>query len=194
MSLQERVYSVLIVSASEKFQSSILSLLPESSYSPIITAASVGEAERDRNQRDFDFIFINSPLPDDAGIRFAVDCCRAGGTVAVLFAAAALYEQVLARVAEHGVFVLPRPIPRDAILRGLNWMTAARERLRNYEKKVQPIEEKMEEIRLVNRAKWLLISELKMSEADAHHYITHQAMDRCASKRAVAEEIIRLYS
>ena len=194
MSLQERVYSVLIVSASEKFQSSILSLLPESSYSPIITAASVGEAERDRNQRDFDFIFINSPLPDDAGIRFAVDCCRAGGTVAVLFAAAALYEQVLARVAEHGVFVLPRPIPRDAILRGLNWMTAARERLRSYEKKVQPIEEKMEEIRLVNRAKWLLISELKMSEADAHHYITHQAMDRCASKRAVAEEIIRLYS
>ncbi len=52
----------------------------------------------------------------------------------------------------------------------------------------------MEEIRLVNRAKWLLISELKMSEPDAHHYITHQAMDRCCSKRAVAEEIIRLYS
>ena len=101
----------------------------------------------------------------------------------MLFAAAALYDQVHARVAEHGVFVLPRPIPRDAIFRGLNWMTAARERLRGYEKKVRPIEEKMEEIRLVNRAKWLLISELKMSEPDAHHYITRQAMDRCVSKR-----------
>ena len=194
MSLQERVYSVLIVSASEKFRSSILSLLPESSYSPVLTASSVGEAERDRNQRDFDFIFINSPLPDDAGIRFAIDCCRTGGTVTVLFAAAALYDQVQARVEEHGVFVLPRPVPRDAILRGLNWMTAARERLRRYEQKAQPIQEKMEEIRLVNRAKWLLISELKMTEADAHHYITHQAMDRCVSKRAVAEEIIRLYA
>lgn len=194
MNLQQRVYSVLVVSASEKFCSSILSLLPEASYSPVITAASVGEAERDRNQRDFDFIFINSPLPDDAGIRFAIDCCRGGGTVTVLFAAAALYEQVLARVAEHGVFVLPRPVPRDAILRGLHWMTAARERLRSFEKKARPIEEKMEEIRLVNRAKWLLISELKMSEPDAHHYITHQAMDRCVSKRAVAEELIQLYS
>lgn len=194
MGLQERVYSVLIVSASEKFRNALLPLLPESSYAPVITAASVGAAERARNVRDFDFVFINSPLPDDAGIRFAVDCCRAGGTVAVIFAAAALYEQVQARVEEHGVFVLPRPVPRDAILRGLNWMTAARERLRGYEKKVQPIEEKMEEIRLVNRAKWLLISELKMSEADAHHYITHQAMDRCTSKRAVAEEIIRLYA
>ena len=176
MSLKERVYSVLIVSASERFRDSLLPLLPEASYSPVITAASIGEAGRARNLREFDFIFINSPLPDDAGIRFAV------------------FDQVNARVAEHGVFVLPRPVPRDAILRGLNWMTAARERLRGYEKKVQPIEEKMEEIRLVNRAKWLLISELNMSEPDAHHYINRQAMDRCVPKREVAEEIIRLYS
>ena len=52
----------------------------------------------------------------------------------------------------------------------------------------------MEEIRLVNRAKWLLISELKMSEPDAHRYISHQAMDRCLPTRTVAEEIIKLYS
>ena len=194
MELQERVYSVLIVSASEKFQNALRSLLPETSYSPIVTAASVGAAERARNNQDFDFVFVNSPLPDDAGIRFAIDCCRAGGTVVLLFAAAALYDSIQSRVEKHGVFVLPRPVPRDAILRGLNWMTAARERLRSYEKKVQPVEEKMEEIRLVNRAKWLLISELKMSEPDAHHYITHQAMDRCCAKRTVAEEIIRLYT
>ena len=194
MSLQERVYSVLIVSASERFRDSLRPLLPEAGYAPVITVTSVGAAERVRSERDFDFVFINSPLPDDAGIRFAVDCCRTGGTVAVLFAAAALYDQVRAKVTERGVFVLPRPIPRDAILRGLNWMTAARERLRGYEKKVQPIEEKMEEIRLVNRAKWLLISELKMSEPDAHRYINRQSMDRCVPKRAVAEEIIRLYS
>ena len=194
MELEERVYSVLIVSASEKFQNALRSLLPESAYSPIVTAASVGAAERARNNQAFDFVFVNSPLPDDAGIRFAIDCCRAGGTVVLLFAAAALYDSIQSRVEKHGVFVLPRPVPRDAILRGLNWMAAARERLRSYEKKVQPVEEKMEEIRLVNRAKWLLISELKMSEPDAHHYITHQAMDRCCSKRAVAEEIIRLYA
>ena len=194
MELQERVYSVLIVSASEKFQNALRSLLPETSYSPIVTVSHIGAAERTRNGQDFDFVFVNSPLPDDAGIRFAIDCCRAGGTVVLLFAAAALYDSIQSRVEKHGVFVLPRPVPRDAILRGLNWMTAARERLRSYEKKVQPVEEKMEEIRLVNRAKWLLISELKMSEPDAHHYITHQAMDRCCAKRTVAEEIIRLYT
>ena len=51
----------------------------------------------------------------------------------------------------------------------------------------------MNEIRLVNRAKWLLISELNMTEANAHRYIEKQAMDRCVSRRQVAEEIIKTY-
>ena len=73
-------------------------------------------------------------------------------------------------------------------------MSSARERLRKSEKKTLSIEEKMEEIRIVNRAKWLLISELKMDEQGAHRYIEKQAMDRCISKKVIAEEIIKTYS
>jgi len=194
VSLKEQVYSVLVVSASERFSAALNEFLPENSYSPVAAVSSVSAAERAITQRPYDLVFINSPLPDDAGLRFAVDCCRDRGTVAVLFASADRYDQVCARVAERGVYVLPKPTPRGSMLRAIAWMVTTRERLRGLEKKVQPIEEKMEEIRLVNRAKWLLISELKMSEPDAHHYISHQAMDRCVSKREVAEEIIRLYA
>ena len=56
------------------------------------------------------------------------------------------------------------------------------------------IEEKMEEIRFVNKAKWLLIRELKMDEPEAHRYIEKQAMDRCVTRREIAAEIIKLYS
>ena len=77
---------------------------------------------------------------------------------------------------------------------GLKWMASARERLRCLEKKATSIEEKMEEIRLVNRAKWLLIEHLKMTEADAHHYIERQAMDRCVSRREIAIGIVHTYS
>ena len=52
----------------------------------------------------------------------------------------------------------------------------------------------MEEIRIVNRAKWILIRELKLDEPEAHRYIEKQAMDRCISKRIVAEEIIKTYA
>ena len=76
----------------------------------------------------------------------------------------------------------------------LSWLSSAREKLRKTEKKTLSIEEKMEEIRIVNRAKWLLSSELKMDEQGAHRYIEKQAMDRCISKRIVAEEIIKTYA
>ena len=73
-------------------------------------------------------------------------------------------------------------------------MSSARERLRKSEKKALSIEEKMEEIRIVNRAKWILIREIKLDEPEAHRYIEKQAMDRCISKRIVAEEIIKTYA
>ena len=56
------------------------------------------------------------------------------------------------------------------------------------------VEEKMEEIRLVNRAKWLLIECLSMSEAEAHRYIEKQAMDRCVTRREIARGIIQTYA
>ena len=73
----------------------------------------------------------------------------------------------------------------------LTWMVSARERLRKTEKKSLTLAEKMEEIRLVNRAKWLLIERRNMDEPTAHRYIEKQAMDRCITRRAVAEEILK---
>ena len=93
----------------------------------------------------------------------------------------------------NGVFLMQKPFSRSAIEMASDWLISARERTRRAEKKELSIEEKMAEIRLVNRAKWLLISELKMTEGDAHRHIEKQAMDRCVPRRAVAEEIINTY-
>ena len=51
----------------------------------------------------------------------------------------------------------------------------------------------MEEIRLVNRAKFLLMQKLKLSEPEAHRYIEKEAMNRSLRKKAIAEGIIRTY-
>ena len=70
----------------------------------------------------------------------------------------------------------------------------SRERLRKLEKKALSVEEKMEEIRIVNRAKWILVDQLKMSEDDAHHHIERQAMNRCVTKKEIAMGIIQTYT
>ena len=45
-----------------------------------------------------------------------------------------------------------------------------------------------------NRAKWLLIEQLKMTEAEAHRHIEKQAMDRCTTRREIALGIIKTYA
>ena len=46
MSLKEQVYSVLLISAAEKFNRSIAALLPEGRYSPVHIADSAAAARR----------------------------------------------------------------------------------------------------------------------------------------------------
>jgi len=194
MGLKERVYSVLVLSAAEKMNSALAMLLPESHYQPVRFVSSVSAGRRAWSERSYDFVIVNSPLPDDVGIRFAIDTAASAGTVVLLLVRAELHDGVRDKVLEHGVYTLARPLSRPVLSLALDWMAANRERLRKLEKKTLSVEEKMEEIRLVNRAKWLLISELKMDEPQAHRYIEKQAMDLCVSRREVAEEIIRTYS
>ena len=73
MSLKERVYSVLIVSAAESFTSSLSSLLTESRYMPVHIVSSISAAKRAISERTYDYVIINSPLHDDTGVRFAID-------------------------------------------------------------------------------------------------------------------------
>ena len=194
MSLEERDYSVLVVSAAEKFNTVISELLLESGYRQITYESSVTSAQRAFAERFYDFVIINSPLPDDVGTRFAIDLCTSGSTVALIVVRAENFEEINEKVSRHGVFAIQKPMSRPVVEMALNWMASSRERLRKTEKKTLSIEEKMEEIRLVNRAKWLLINELKMDEPTAHRYIEKQAMDRCVTRRELAEEIIRTYS
>ena len=173
-SLRERVYSVLIVSAAEKINEALSSLLPEARYGPVKTVSSVSAAERLFAERSFDFVIINSPLPDDAGIRFAIDTLESKGTVTLLLVRTEVYNDIFEKVAPHGVFTLSKPVNRPMLVMALDWMSSMRERMRRMEKKTLSLEEKMEEIRAVNRAKWLLISELSMDEPAAHRYHEHR--------------------
>ena len=190
MDLKERVYSVLVVSAAEKFNAALLPLLPSSGYEPVRIVSDISTAKRATAERSFDFVIINAPLPDDMGLRFAVDVCAGSESVALLMLREGYYAELTERLSPCGVFTLLKPTSPGRMATALQWMATARERLRKTEKKTLTLQEKMEEIRLVNRARWILIEQRGMDEPQAHRYIEKQAMDRCLTRRAIAQEII----
>lgn len=193
MELSERCYSLLAVSASAKFDDSLTSLLPRGMFSPVMFASDVAEARRLILENRFDIVIINSPLPDDFGTRLALDLCENSGTGVMLLVRAEHFPDIDFLVSPYGVLTVSKPTSTAAIVQSLRLLCATRERLRRMEQKTASIEEKMEEIRIINRAKWLLIEQLKMTEAQAHRYIEKQAMDRCVTKRKIAENILSTY-
>lgn len=194
MDLKESVYSVLVVSASEKFNLSLRDLLPNFKFSPVCFESSVNAAKRALLDRTFDFVIVNSPLPDDAGLRFAIDICHESSNVVLLFVRQELYASTYVKTAEHGVYLLQKPAPKAVASQAIDWMITTHERLQRLEKKTTSIDEKIREIRIVNRAKCVLIEQLRMTEPEAHRYIEKQAMNNCISKKAVAEDIIKAYT
>lgn len=194
MRLKERVYSVLVVSSAENFNTILFTLLPESNFAPVTVVPSISAAMRLLAERAFDLVIINAPLPDDMGIHFAIDTCTSRQSVVLILVKSDIHAGIYDKVVPYGVFTLPKPTSKATLTQAFQWMISARERLRRSEKKTSSIEEKMKEIRTVNHAKWLLISELKMNEAEAHKYIEKQAMDNCISRKEVAEQIIKTYS
>ncbi len=105
-----------------------------------------------------------------------------------------LFEEVTDKCEEYGVLTISKPTSRQIVKQSLKLLEATRRRLHRMEKKTASFEEKLAEIKEINRAKWLLIENLNMSENDAHKYIERSAMDTRRPKIDIAREIIEEYT
>lgn len=194
MIFMAQTYSVLLVSPQESnFADRIQPLLPGTHYGPVQRASSVAEARRLLARTDFDLVLINAPLPDDFGMELAQDICSGSGAGVLLLVRSELFEEMYAKGVSCGVIPLAKPTSLQTLSQSLRILCATRERLRRLEARQATVEEKIQEIRLVNQAKWRLIECLGMTEAEAHRYIEKQAMDLRISKQEQARRILKTY-
>ena len=189
---ESSVYSVLVVSPAGRGADFLASVFDAPTFDPVVNALSAGEARRLLSSERYDIIAVNSPLPDETGIDFCIDAAQ-GPSGVMLFVKNDIYEIVSSQCTREGIFVIQKPNTQRNVAQSVTLLCAICERLRKYEKKTRTLREKMDSIRIVNRAKWLLIERLGMTEQDAHGYIEKEAMNRRRTSREIAEEIIRMY-
>jgi response regulator NasT len=101
-----------------------------------------------------------------------------------------VFEDVLDQVTDSGILVVPYPSPPGRIEKAIRLLIAIQTKMHLLSKKVQSVEEKMEELKTVSRAKILLMEKKHMTEEEAHRYIGKQAMNNGVSRGNMALEII----
>ena len=187
---ERRCFSVLIVSGKKQTPSLMSAMLDSSVYRPVEAAFSASEAKRKMLRRDYDILIIDPPLPDEFGSDFAVDASSNTHSGILMTVRSDLFDLVCSRVENYGVLTLAKPISQNDFYHSLKLVTATSARLLNEEKKNRRLQDKLEEIRLVSRAKFILMEKMRITEPEAHRFIEKEAMDSRRTKTEVANEII----
>lgn len=185
--------SVLLVSSSDKTREFFTQLLRADKYSQITAAGSGSEARRLLAAGNFDLILINAPLSDEFGHELSVLATESTSAGVILIVKSEVADDVAAKVEDFGVFVMAKPIGRQLFYQSLKLVEASRRRLLGLRDENIKLQNKVEEIRLINRAKCVLIQYLNMTEPQAHRYIEKQAMDMRITRREVALGILKTY-
>lgn len=185
-----------LVSSPGKSADGILSYLGQKKdhalpFSATVHFISCAEARREcAAAEERGVVIINSPLCDGDGVKTAAELTSVGHVTLVIMPQDR-YHAARAAAAD-GVFLLPRPISENVMFSVLWFLATACERLSAQDGK-RGIAQRMDEIKIVDRAKWLLIDYLKMSEAQAHRYIEKQAMDQRITRFEAAKNILKTY-
>lgn len=194
MDLRENVYSTLVISPTSAFAQFAQELFAQNSFYPIKKVSSVTEARHALSIRQYDVLIVNYPLMDETGLELSMEMSRDCSSVVLLMVPSVSYSEIESKTRGCGVFMLRKPFSIQTLSQAFSYLRSASDRVRSVQSGRVKLEEKIDEIRLVSRAKMILMENLNMSEEEAHKYIVKEAMDRCITKREVATTVLSTWS
>jgi len=168
-------------------------LLRAASVKQIVALESAAEARRMLLERDFDLVVVSTPLRDESGESLCRDIVSRGASQAILVVKSESFDAVSAACEADGVLTVSKPVSNAVFWSAFSLAKAARNRILRVQEENARLKQKIEEIRIVDRAKHVLTARLSLSEPEAHRFIEKQAMDLRSSRRAIAEGILRTY-
>lgn len=96
-------------------------------------------------------------------------------------------------IKNRGIFLLPEKAADEVIIQAVRFCIHARGEVNHLRRRLNETERQLSEIKLLNRAKCVLIQCLKMTENDAHKYIQRQAMSQRVPQTEIAKDILKTY-
>ena len=171
----------------------VSALLTRARIVPFEHADSVRQALDLFDAGGIDGVLIAEPVTGSSGQELALQLKKRRCMAVLLLAEPTHADAAAALLEQSGVLVLPNDAPEALIVQTIRLLAAVRIQLEQMQHKTEKLEAKVADIRIINRAKLLLVQHLQMTETEAHKYIEKQAMNTSKPRRTIAENIIRTY-
>lgn len=153
---------------------------------------SAGQARRQLSSGSYQLVIINAPLQDESGRELAKQAASQQSSV-ILLAAAAQAEKLADQLERLGIFVIPKPLNRQTAVFVLRFVRAAQARAQKLLEENHRLVRRLEEMRLVTRAKCALVRYCDMTEEQAHRALEQRAMDERISLKEAALSLLSQY-
>lgn len=185
--------NIMLVTRSDKNRESMLLFLEKSDFKNITTVNSGSEARRMLSQVEFAVCIIDSPLSDEFGHELALFALQKAGCGAIIIVKSELEDEVSSKVEDYGAIVIAKPLNPQLFFKMIKLSITSRKRILDMNSENIKLQLKLEELKLIDRAKCTLIEKLGMTESQAHRYIEKQAMDLRVTKKTVSENVLKIY-
>lgn len=181
---------ILIVCSRPELIKELRTLMLQQGYSSAEYSLSADEARRKLDFFEPELILVNAPLQDELGIEFVLDIADNTDAGIIILVKREYLEEMQYKLEKVGALILPKPINRTTLLQTARFASQSRKSIKGLKTHNDDLERRMQDRKVIEKAKWILVEKMNMTEPQAHRYIQKRAMDTRTSQIKVAEEII----
>ncbi|MCB6992493.1 ANTAR domain-containing protein [bacterium 210820-DFI.6.37] len=184
---------VLLISKNGKTKTSLQAYLMDNGDVELTTVTRGAIAREVLLNTSYDLLIINSPLEDEFGDELAALASMKTRSGVIILIKNSLIDSKAAKMEKAGVMVVGKPVIRGILSQAIKFAQVAKNRIITLQEENIKLQDRLDQIKLINRAKWVLVKYLNMTEDQAHKYIEQQAMERRISKGMVARKVLAAY-
>lgn len=185
--------NILIVSSSNKSKELLISIAKESGNYKVSSVENSFQCKEVIKRINFDLIIINAPLLDDSGEKLSISINEKTNSSIILIVKKDSLQDDIYNIESRGIYRIEKPLNKLILTKIINSYIIHRRRFNYINNENEKLKKRINDIRLIDRAKLTLIQYLKMSEEESHKYIEKQAMDLRITKVEVAKNILKIY-
>lgn len=183
--------NVILVSGNSSAADALTAFIRDTFHCKVTRAETAQQARGlISGSRSWELVLVNTPLSDEIGIELAEYAAQATAASCIVLVRNENYEKISGRADKSDLILVAKPFSRQLLYQVIKAVeTALRRSYALYEENVR-LERKIDEIRLIDKAKFRLMQYRNMTEEEAHSYLEQYAMKNRKKKSIAASEII----